>query len=394
MPSAAAPQNPPAMPGFAAASLAPVALLLLGLAGGSAWFAAALVYLTAWTVLADRLAPRRLPDARPDAPGITAQPAAAPDPDTGPDLTPAPDPDTDAQPDAAFPASDALLVTLGLAHLVLMALAVRFIGGPGEAGPAARLLAFMAFGLHFGQVSNPAAHELIHSRRRALHRLGTAVYVTLLFGHHASAHRLVHHVHVATAADPNTARRGESFYAFAPRAWIGSFRAGRAAEAARPRKGPHPYLAHGIGTAACLVLAATLGPGGVLAWVALALHATAQLLLSDYVQHYGLVRARLPDGRVEPVSARHAWNAAQPFSAALMLNAPRHSDHHSHPGRAYPALGLPEAGLVLPRSLPVMAAAALVPPLWRRMMDPRLAAIASRERDVAGAGAGRAGVAG
>jgi alkane 1-monooxygenase len=65
-----------------------------------------------------------------------------------------------------------------------------------------------------------------------------------------------------------------------------------------------------------------------------------------------------------------------------MLNAPRHSDHHAHPARAYPALRLGAADTpgrpVLPRSLPVMATLAMVPPLWRRMMDPRVAALSAR----------------
>lgn len=80
--------------------------------------------------------------------------------------------------------------------------------------------------LWLGQVANPCAHELIHRTDRLLYRLGVLVYAALLFGHHASAHRLVHHVHAATPDDPNSARSGEGFYAFAFRAWTGSFRQG------------------------------------------------------------------------------------------------------------------------------------------------------------------------
>ena len=60
----------------------------------------------------------------------------------------------------------------------------------------------------------------------------------------------------------------------------------------------------------------------------------------------------------------------------MMLNAPRHSDHHAHPARPFPQLSLPpgDAAPRLPRSLPVMACVACVPPLWRRMMDRRAAA--------------------
>ena len=110
-------------------------------------------------------------------------------------------------------------------------------------------------------------------------------------------------------------------------------------------------------------------------WAGLGLHATGQLLLSDYVQHYGLRRRVLADGRLEPVGPRHSWNAPHWFSGAMMLNAPRHSDHHAHPARPYPALRLPgaEEAPMLPRALPVCCTIALCPPLWRRMMAPHLA---------------------
>jgi alkane 1-monooxygenase len=285
----------------------------------------------------------------------------------------------DAPEGAEFPAADALLVAVGIGHLLAFPLAVWAIAGESGLSLAARIVLFAGFGQFFGQVSNPAAHELIHRGSRGLYRLGVAVYVTMLNGHHASAHRLVHHRHVATPLDPNSARAGESFYPFLLRAYFGSFRAGRAAETAlRARKpgGLHPYGVYLVGQAACLALGwALAGWAGLLVWLALALYATAQLMLSDYVQHYGLHRLQLPDGRYEPVNDRHSWNAPHWFSSGVMLNAPRHSDHHAHPTRPYPALRLPEPDEApwLPWSLPVASAVALVPPLWHRRMRHRLA---------------------
>jgi alkane 1-monooxygenase len=106
----------------------------------------------------------------------------------------------------------------------------------------------------------------------------------------------------------------------------------------------------------------------------MAFYATAQLLMSDYVQHYGLRRRVLPGGRLEPVGPQHSWNAPQWFTSRLMLNAPRHSEHHAHPARPYPALALPgpDEAPTLPRSLPVMGMIALIPSRWRGMMDPKV----------------------
>lgn len=330
---------------FAVVALAPLPLLAAGLVQGG-WLAlAGLAYMTVLAALIDQLVPLVAADA-PEA--------------------------------AEFPAGDALLVVLGVLHLSVLPLAVWLIAGPGTLVLWERVALFLGFGLWFGQVSVPAAHELIHRGARGLFGLGVAVYVSLLFGHHASAHRLVHHRHVASPADPNSARAGEGFYRFALRAWSGSFHAGwRAERALRPGRRITPYTAYVLGAAAVMGLAFALaGWPGVAVWTGLAVHAQLQLLLSDYVQHYGLTRARRPDGKLEPVAAHHSWNARAWFSSALMLNAPRHSDHHAHPARPYPALRLPapEQAPMLPWSLPVACAIALVPPLWKRLMRPYVAA--------------------
>jgi alkane 1-monooxygenase len=332
------------MAAFALISLTPFALFMAGASGG-AWIAAGLVWMTLLTATLDQVLPRIAPDA--------------------PEGT-------------EFPAADALLVAIGVAHLAGFPLVLALAVLPGDLTILSRLGLCVGFGLWVGQVAVPAAHELIHRGDRRLFWLGAAVYGSILFGHHASAHRLVHHRHAASREDPNTARRGEGYYRFFLRAWAGSFRAGYAAESAlRKGRGLHPYAAYAaLGAAALAVAGLAGGLAGVAVWAAVSLHAQSQLLLSDYVQHYGLTRATLPGGRLEPVGDRHSWNAPHWFSSGLMLNAPRHSDHHAHPSRPYPALRLPPPSEAphLPYALPVSCVIALVPPLWRRMMHPRLAA--------------------
>ncbi|MFQ3254161.1 MAG: alkane 1-monooxygenase [Loktanella salsilacus] len=330
---------------FAFATLLPLPLLALAALQGGVWVLAALLYMTVFTYLLDQLV-------------VIAQPQAA-------------------DPTAEFPAADALCVVLGIGHLALLALIVwtigqRPLGLPSTIGLVA------AAGLYFGQVSNSNAHELIHKGGRGLLRLGQWIYISMLYGHHTSAHVLIHHRLVATPDDPATARLGEGFWAYAPRAWIGAFRAGMQAETARlDRVGRstwhHPYVVYLGGGAAMLIAAFALGGArGFAGYLALVAYAQVQLLLSDYVQHYGLMRKTGPDGKLEPVGARHSWNAPHWFSAALMLNAPRHADHHAHPARPFPALNIDKASPTLPRSLPAMASLALVPPLWRRVMDRRV----------------------
>lgn len=325
---------------FSVAAISPLAVLAAGIAVGGAWPLVALVYMAGLSVALDVA----IKGALVEAPEGTE-----------------------------FPAADGLLVFLGIGQLILMPLCVWAIAGTSDLGSWQRGLLFAAAGLWMGQVAHPAAHELIHRGRRGLFRLGVAIYCSLLIGHHASAHRLVHHRFVATRDDPNTARPGEGFWRFFARAWVESFRAGYRAERARPL---HPYVIYMGGAAVALSVGfAVAGWAGVLCWLGLALHAQTQLFLSDYVQHYGLTRAVQPDGRLEPVGARHSWNSAHWFSSRLMLNAPRHSDHHAHPSRPYPALRLPDADDAprLPWPLPVACVLALLPPVWRRVIKPHLA---------------------
>lgn len=285
--------------------------------------------------------------------------------------------------DSEFPVANALSVLLALSHFLLLPFVVWSLVHAPFALPS-KVGLFVGAGFFFGQVSNSNAHELIHRGGRGLHRLGKWVYISLLFGHHTSAHVLVHHVHVATRADPSTSRLGESYYRFLARAWRGSFRKGLAAETERQKRiraplWAHPYVSY-VGGAMLFILIAVLigGLSGAVLYIALASFSTSQLLLSDYVQHYGLMRAEL-GGKPEPVNARHSWNSPHWFSSAVMLNAPRHSDHHARPSKPYPSLGLPEGSPMLPRSLPAMATLALFPRRWRRIMDPLAAQWAAHQ---------------
>ncbi|MRU14298.1 alkane 1-monooxygenase [Roseovarius sp. A21] len=327
---------------FAVATLAPVGLIAMAALYGGPWGWAALGYITVLVFMIDRLTAREAKN---------------------------------ADPEAEFPAADQLLVTLGLAHFALLAMALWAVAGPSGLATLDRILVLLASALLFGQISHPVAHELIHRPPRALRLMGRLIYTSLLMGHHASAHMLIHHAHVGSDKDPNSPPRGMGFWRFAPRAWWQSFIGAYRVET-RLRRGKltlsHPYVIYTVGAVGLISIAGlSLGAGGIAALCVMAIHAQIQILMADYVQHYGLRRARMPDGRLEPVGPQHSWNAPEWYSSAMMVNAPRHSDHHVSPNRPFPALQLDQARMpTLPRSLPVMACIATIPPLWRRIMDP------------------------
>ena len=99
-----------------------------------------------------------------------------------------------------------------------------------------------------------------------------------------------------------------------------------------------------------------------------------QLELVNYVEHYGLTRKHLGDGKYEHVQPRHSWNTAHKASNWLLINLQRHSDHHFKPDRRFPVLQnyTQSDAPQLPYGYPMMTMAAMLPPLWRRVMNPRV----------------------
>ncbi len=333
---------------FNLATAVPVLLLFLASFLGGVWAIGALAYLTVFVFTLDRLIE-----------GAAAR----------------------SNSDGEFPAGEPLSVFLGISHLILIVVSILALTGQTglvwwEIG-----ICFIVFGQYFGQVSNANAHELIHHANRWMNRLGVAVYSSMMFGHHASAHTKVHHVYVGSHRDPNTAHFGESIYRFWPRAWLGSFMRGLEAEtklrerAKTPKpKWTHPYVVYAAWSTVSLIVAMLIaGWLGLIALLGVSLYATMQHLASDYIQHYGMRRRMLANGKFEPVGPKHSWNSPHTFSSAMMMNVPRHSDHHMNPARKFTELRLDEDTMpMLPKSIPVMGIISLVPPLWRHMMDDRV----------------------
>ncbi|EBA03899.1 fatty acid desaturase [Rhodobacterales bacterium HTCC2150] len=334
------------LPAFALATGIPILLLSLAAFLGGWWIAIALIYALFITNGLDRIIYPKLPR-------------------------------RDMNPEMA----EHLSKTLAIAHWCLLFLGIGALSWT-ERGFIADFSLFLAFGLFFGQVSNSNAHELIHRPKIFARQLGASVYTSLFFGHHATAHTAIHHRFVCTPNDPNTAKKGESYYRFAVRAWVGSFKAGLKVENTRlsiknlPKwHASNAYWHYCFGAVLAIALTTYIfGIMGFFLHVAFGFFATSQLLLSDYVQHYGLRRRKLDDGRFEPVGLRHSWNAPHWFTSLLMLNAPRHSDHHKNPLKPYTELeNLPaDQAPVLPHSLPIMGFIALHPRRWQKTMAPHL----------------------
>ncbi|MGB0438863.1 MAG: alkane 1-monooxygenase, partial [Paracoccaceae bacterium] len=246
----------------------------------------------------------------------------------------------------------------------------------------------VGLGVVSGAIGINFAHELMHQKNRFERWCADVLLAMALYSHFRSEHLLIHHRYVATPRDPATARLNEGFHTYYRRVlwqcWVSALRAEAAMQRRRGRSAWHldnPFWRYSALQLGMLGLAWGLGGWlGVLVFIAQAHIAAWQLELVNYIEHYGLTRLHLGDGRYEHVRPHHSWNAAQRASNWLLINLQRHSDHHYKPDRRFPLLQThPESEAPqLPYGYPTMTLAALVPSLWRRMMNPRVAAWRAR----------------
>jgi len=230
-----------------------------------------------------------------------------------------------------------------------------------------------------------AAHELIHSPDRRERALGLTFLASVLYMHFRIAHVYGHHRRGATAEDPATARVGESLYAFLCRTVVGQYREawtferqrlqriGRRVIGARNRM--IQYLAI---ECLFLIVIALLSLRALAFLLAVAGLAIAMLEGFNYVAHYGLLRRAGADGRLERLAPHHSWNSRRRMNNAALFNMGRHSDHHRVMTRSYEELEPVSGAAELPSGYAAALLTALVPPLWRRVMDPRARTVIAR----------------
>jgi alkane 1-monooxygenase len=246
--------------------------------------------------------------------------------------------------------------------------------------PPAQVLLALTVGTVTGGIGITVAHELGHRASRLDRVLARLLLVSVGYGHFHVEHNRGHHVRVATPNDPASAPRGMTVYRFIVRSVIGGFLHAWRLEAmrlaARRRSALHPtnWVLTGTLLWLGLVMAAGVGLGfaAALFMVGQALCAVGLLEIVNYIEHYGLQRRRLANGRLEPVAPHHSWNADFTISNWLLFNLQLHSDHHAHVQRPFEALRTMPQAPQLPAGYPALVLVALLPPLWFALMDRRV----------------------
>jgi alkane 1-monooxygenase len=259
---------------------------------------------------------------------------------------------------------------------------IWYVSHTGHLSSLEKIVLFFGVGVITGTIGINYSHELMHQKNKTERGLADLLLAMVMYSHFRSEHLLVHHRHVGTPRDPVTARYNEGFHRFFPRvlrqSLISAFKAEREMLARRSLPWTdlsNPFFRYWALQGAMLLLAVILGGWSGLAlflwqaWIAI-----WQLELVNYIEHYGLTRKHLGDGKYEHVKPHHSWNAAHKASNWLLINLQRHSDHHYKPDRRFPLLqNYSDAEAPqLPHGYPLMTMAAMIPPLWRRIMNPRV----------------------
>ncbi|GAA3821333.1 fatty acid desaturase [Nocardioides panacisoli] len=225
------------------------------------------------------------------------------------------------------------------------------------------------------------AHELGHKKESVERWLAKITLAPTFYGHFYIEHNRGHHVRVATPEDPASSRLGESLYFFWPRTVLGSIKSAWGVEAKRyKRKGTHPFH---IGNDVLNAWAMSVALWGVIAlmfgWKALLfapitiVFGFSLLEVVNYLEHYGMLRQKVGEKqRYERVLPMHSWNSNNIVTNIFLYHLQRHSDHHANPTRRYQALRDFKESPALPTGYAGMINLALVPPLWRKVMDHRV----------------------
>ncbi|MGQ0620731.1 MAG: alkane 1-monooxygenase [Panacagrimonas sp.] len=225
-------------------------------------------------------------------------------------------------------------------------------------------------------------HEIGHKTNSFEKRLAQIVLAVPAYGHFSAEHNRGHHKDVATPPDPASARFGESLYGFVQREIPGAIKRAWHDEKLRlQRKGVSVWgvqneLLQSFAITAVLYGGALAYFGTIL--IPFLLISTFWgwqfLSTSNYLEHYGLLRQKMPDGRFERCRPEHSWNADHLISNLMVYHLQRHSDHHARPTRRYQVLRSDKAP-ELPGGYPTCFILAYFPPLWRAVMDPRVLAV-------------------
>jgi alkane 1-monooxygenase len=242
-------------------------------------------------------------------------------------------------------------------------------------------------GLLCGTFGINVGHELGHRVNQFEQGLAKALLLTSLYMHFFTEHNKGHHKRVATPDDPSSARYGEMIYVFYFRTIIFSYlSAWHIANEEQKKKGRSVISLrnemiqfHLIQLAFIATIAFVFGWLITLYFFAAALIGILLLETVNYIEHYGLQRKQLADGKYERAMPAHSWNSDHIIGRLMLFELSRHSDHHYMASRKYQVLRHHDEAPQMPTGYPGMMLLSLVPPAWFYVMNRKIKKLQTKE---------------
>lgn len=233
----------------------------------------------------------------------------------------------------------------------------------------------MGTGYFYSLLGMTVAHELCHRSSKFDNIAGKILLAFNMNASFAIAHVHGHHRNVSTFKDPGTARRNEYVLAFAIRSTVSQHIEAFEIEAKRLQRKALPFwslynraIRDQFYPIALLIIAYAIA--GITGLIGVFLSGIIGSLLQkmiDYSQHYGLVR--IEGSKVEN---RHSWECHRLLSNLIQFNLPLHAHHHRSARAPFWELKPDEGAPRLPIAYQSASLIALVPPLWKLIVDPIL----------------------
>ena len=235
-------------------------------------------------------------------------------------------------------------------------------------------------GLLCGTFGINVGHELGHRVNVFEQLLAKMLLLTSQYMHFFIEHNKGHHKRVATPEDPSSARYGEPVYTFYFRTiFLSYFSAWNIANKEVRKKGKAVFSIYNemiqftfIQIAFVAIIFFEFGWLVTVYYLAAAAIGIALLETVNYIEHYGLQRKSLGDGKYERAMPEHSWNSDHVIGRLMLFELSRHSDHHYFASRKYQVLRHHENSPQLPTGYPGMMILALFPPAWFYIMNRRI----------------------
>ncbi|MFT7022766.1 MAG: alkane 1-monooxygenase [Rhodococcus sp. (in: high G+C Gram-positive bacteria)] len=271
------------------------------------------------------------------------------------------------------------LTSLVLACYLWTADNLSWLGIDGGLGMISKIGLAISVGV-MGGVGINTAHEMGHKKDSLERWLSKVTLAQTFYGHFYIEHNRGHHVRVATPEDPASAKFGESFWKFLPRSVWGSLKSSWHIEKTRmERLGKSTWNIRNDVLNAWLMSVVLFGALTAVFGVSIlpflliqAVYGFSLLETVNYLEHYGLLRAKTKSGRYERCAPEHSWNSDHIVTNIFLYHLQRHSDHHANPTRRYQILRSMEGAPNLPSGYASMISLAYFPPIWRKVMDHRV----------------------